>query len=82
MLISPKEKSIIFFLLFTLSTALNLYAQESEVNIDPVYNNDERWRIGYYEGGHLEQYTRDIIATIKPSKLNNLIHAININFNH
>jgi ABC-type uncharacterized transport system substrate-binding protein len=48
------------------TTGVNAWARDAKpFGIDPVTNNGEKWRIGYYEGGGYIDYQQILTATIK-----------------
>ena len=40
-------------------------AAEKDFKVDPITNNGEKWRIGYYEGGAYINYQKQLTETVK-----------------
>jgi ABC-type uncharacterized transport system substrate-binding protein len=54
------------FLYAVISFSTIAWAEEkSSFSIDPVLNDGELWRVGYYEGGEYADYQKEFSATIK-----------------
>ena len=54
----------VFVGVFLISMAVGAAAQDT-FSTEPVTNNGQKWRIGYYEGGPYNGYQRNLLMTIK-----------------
>jgi len=59
-------KCFVFLLISTLLPYTSVSAEDKgDFSIEPISNNGQKWRIGYYEGGPYIEYQQTLVATIK-----------------
>jgi ABC-type uncharacterized transport system substrate-binding protein len=59
-----KLKLLLLVSLFTIWPSAS-FAAEQTFKVDPVSNNGQKWRIGYYEGGAYINYQQQLTETVK-----------------